>query len=261
MSKSKGTFVHASTYLAHLDPSYLRYYYASKLSGRVDDLDLNPDEFVQKVNSDLVGKVVNLASRTARFVQETGLSHDYPDDEGQFAAAAAQAEEIARAYEAADTARAMRLVMALADRANEYIDRKQPWALRKQPGREQEVQAVCTVGLNLLRQLAVYLAPVLPDFARRCERLLNVPVRHWDDVQTPLRDTPVAPFEHMMTRVDPKRVQAMLAASAEAEAVDASANRSLAAEFAGCEGGRSGHDLHHRGLRADRSAYRPYRGR
>jgi methionyl-tRNA synthetase len=219
MSKSKGTFVHASTYLDHLHPSYLRYYYASKLSGRVDDLDLNPEEFVQKVNSDLVGKVVNLASRTARFVQETGLSPQYPDDEGLFAAAAGQAEEIAKAYEGADTARAMRLVMALADRANEYIDRKQPWALRKQPGREEEVQAVCTVGLNLLRQLAVYLAPVLPDFTRRCERLLNVPVRHWDDVKTPLRGTAVAPFEHMMTRVDPKAVQAMLAASVETEPV------------------------------------------
>ena len=217
MSKSKGTFVHASTYLAHLNPSYLRYYYASKLSGRVDDLDLNPEEFVQKVNSDLVGKVVNLASRTARFVQETGLSPQYPDDEGQFAAAADQADEIAKAYEAADTARAMRLVMALADRANEYIDRKQPWALRKQPGREEEVQAVCTVALNLLRQLAVYLAPVLPDLARRCEKLLNAPVRHWDDVNTPLRGSAVAPFEHMMTRVDPKAVQAMLAASAEVE--------------------------------------------
>ena len=216
MSKSKGTFVLASTYLEHLDPSYLRYYYASKLTGKVDDLDLNLEEFVAKVNSDLVGKVVNLASRTARFVQETGLSAKYPDDGGLFAGAAEQAEDIARAYEAADTARAMRQIMALADRANEYIDRKEPWALKKQPERAAEVQDVCTVGLNLFRQIAIYLAPVLPRLADQCQKLLGRAIESYDDVKVPVVGGRVARFEHMMTRVDPKKLQAMIAASAEA---------------------------------------------
>ncbi len=133
MSKSKGTFVRAATYLKHLNPAYLRYYYASKLSPRVDDLDLNPDEFVTKVNSDIVGKVVNLASRTARFVEATGLSKTYPDDGGLFANAANEGDLIAEAYEVCDYSRAMRQIMALADRANQYVDTNAPWMLRKTP--------------------------------------------------------------------------------------------------------------------------------
>ena len=130
MSKSKGTFVQAATYLEHMDPAHLRYFYASKLSSKVDDIDLNLEEFTAKVNADLVGKVVNLASRTARFVKASGLSEVYPDDGGIFRDAAARGEEIAEAYEACDFARAMRLIMALADRANEYIDREEPWKLK-----------------------------------------------------------------------------------------------------------------------------------
>ena len=124
MSKSKGTFVRAATYLKHLNPTYLRYYYASKLGPKVDDLDLNPDEFASKVNSDLVGKVVNLASRTARFVEQTGLSQFYPDDGGLFASAADTGGSIADAYEACDYNRAMRQIMLLADRANQFVDAK-----------------------------------------------------------------------------------------------------------------------------------------
>jgi methionyl-tRNA synthetase len=170
MSKSKGTFVMGATYLKHLDPSWLRYYYASKLGPRLDDLDLNPEEFVNKINSDLVGKVVNLASRSAKFVQTSGLSKTYPADEGRFAKGAAAGKEIAEAYEACDYSRAMRLIMELADRANPYVDAKEPWKTAKDPARAAELQDVCTVALNLFRQIAVYLSPVLPKLAERQAR-------------------------------------------------------------------------------------------
>jgi methionyl-tRNA synthetase len=218
MSKRRGTFVQASTYLKHLNPTYLRYYYASKLPSRVDDLDLNLDEFAAKVNSDLVGKVVNLASRAARFVESTGLSATYPDDCGLFAAAARESESIAADYENCDYAKAMRTIMALADRANQYVDSKEPWKLRKDAARAAEVQDICTVTLNLYRQLAVYLAPVLPRLAEQTGELLNRPIRHWDDAQQPLVGTPVAPFRTLLTRVEPKEVLAMIEESKEATA-------------------------------------------
>ncbi len=210
MSKSKGTFVMAETYLKHLDPSYLRYYYASKLSSRLDDIDLNLDEFAAKANADLVGKVVNLASRCARFVQATGLSATYPDDGGLFARAAAAGEAIAAAYEEGDYGRAMRLIMELADRANPYVEAAEPWKLAKDPLRKQQLQDVCTVALNLFRQLAIYLAPVLPRLARQTGQLLGRPIVRWEESQTPLVATPVARFHHMLQRVDKKDVDAMI---------------------------------------------------
>lgn len=215
MSKTKGTFVRASTYLEHLDPAYLRYYYASKLTPKLDDLDMNLDEFVTKINSDLVGKVVNLASRTARFVEATGLAAKYPDDGGRFAAAAAAGEEIATAYDACDYNRAMRAIMALADQANKYVEEREPWNLRKDPARAAELQEVCTVALNLFRQLVVYLAPVLPSLARQTGDLLNKPIKSWDEAQTPLVGTKVSRFEHLMKRVEPAQVEAMTQASRE----------------------------------------------
>jgi methionyl-tRNA synthetase len=215
MSKTKGTFVRASTYLEHLDPAYLRYYYASKLTPKLDDLDMNLDEFVTKINSDLVGKVVNLASRTARFVEATGLAAKYPDDGGRFAAAAAAGEEIAAAYDACDYNRAMRAIMALADQANKYVEEREPWNLRKDPARAAELQEVCTVALNLFRQLVVYLAPVLPSLARQTGDLLNKPIKSWDEAQTPLVGTKVSRFEHLMKRVEPAQVEAMTQASRE----------------------------------------------
>jgi methionyl-tRNA synthetase len=217
MSKSKGTFVLARTYLEQLDPAYLRYYYASKLSSRVDDLDLNLEEFTQKVNSDLIGKLVNLASRTARFVEATGLSPSYPDDGGLFRAAAERGDEIAAAYEACDFARAMRAVMALADRANEYVDRSEPWKLKKDPQKSRELMDVCTVSLNLYRQLIVYLTPVLPRLAEQTADLFGLRITHFDDSKQPLLGTPIAKFSHLMTRVDPARVQAVIAASQSSE--------------------------------------------
>lgn len=217
MSKSKGTFIRADTYLRHLDPAYLRYYYASKLGPRLDDIDLNLDEFLAKVNADLVGKVVNLASRSARFVQDLGLSAEYPDDGGLFAHAAGVGDEIAAAYEECDFNRAMRLVMELADRANPYVEAAEPWNLRKDPGKTKSLQDVCTVALNLFRQLAIYLAPVLPRLAEQTGQLLNTPIRHWDESKTPLTGTPVAAFQHMLKRVEKKDADAMIEDSKEPE--------------------------------------------
>jgi len=229
MSKSKGTFVTAATYLEHLDPAHLRYFYASKLGSKVDDLDLNLEEFVAKVNSDLVGKVVNLASRTARFVRETGLSPAYPEDGGLFREAAARGAEIAEAYEACDFARAMRLVMALADRANEYIDREQPWKLKKQPEQATALRDVCTVALNLYRQLIVYLAPVLPKLAEQSEKLLNTSFASFDAAQVELVGSAVGEFEHLMQRVDPKQLEAVIAESRDAASEVAAAAKGAAA--------------------------------
>ena len=210
MSKSKGTFVMARTYLNHLEPAYLRYYYASKLGPRPEDLDLNLDEFEKKVNSDLVGKVVNLASRTARFMQGQALSDVYPDDGGLFADGARRKDEIKDAYEACDTARAMRIVMSLADRANEYVDRMAPWKIKNDAARAGELRDVCSVALNVFRQLAVYLTPVLPKLAAQCAALLEKEIQCIDEVEKPLLGVKVGAFEHMMTRVEPKKVKAMI---------------------------------------------------
>jgi methionyl-tRNA synthetase len=228
MSKRDGTFVRAATYLEHLDPAYLRYYYASKLGSNVEDLDLNLDEFLNKVNADMVGKFVNLASRTANFVRKSGLAAVYPDDGGLFAQAAQDGEAIAEAYEACDFARATRLIMAAADRANKFIDENAPWNLRgpEQAGRQLDV---CTIGLNLFRQLAVYLAPVLPKMAKDVGEFLNDPITNWQQAQQPLLGAKVGKFQHLMQRVDPKKVEAMIAASAEPEVVEGSSASATAA--------------------------------
>jgi len=226
--------VQASTYLHHLDPQYLRYYYAAKLGPKADDIDLQLDDFVQKVNADLVGKVVNLASRTARFVKATGLSERYPSDEGLFAEGVAEGEAIADAYERCDTAQAMRRIMQLADRANEYVERHQPWNLKKQPERARELQDVCTVALNLFRQLAVYLAPVLPRLARGTAELLGAPADRWEDARVPLAGSPVAKFRHLLQRVDPDEVEAVVRETRDAASEAAEARG--AADGAGAAG-------------------------
>lgn len=214
MSKSRGTFILARTYLEHLDPAMLRYYYAAKLSGGIDDIDLNLEEFTAKVNADIVGKVANLASRTARWLEATGLAPTYPDDGGLFAAAAADGEAIAAAYEAGDLARAMRLVMQAADRANAYVDAEQPWKLAKAgPDAAGRLQQVASVALNLFRQLAVYLAPVLPRLAQQAGDLVGGPIRSWDEAARPLAGLPVAAFVPLARRVEPTAVEAVLAAS------------------------------------------------
>jgi methionyl-tRNA synthetase len=217
MSKSRGTFIKARTYLEHLSPEYLRYYYAAKLGRGVDDLDLNLEDFVQKVNSDLIGKVVNIASRCAGFIQKgnAGLlvaGNAAPELTDAFHVAA---PSIAEAYEARDFARAMREIMALADRANAWIADKAPWSLAKQEGKHDEVQAICALGINLFRQLVIFLKPVLPNLAADAEQFLNVAPLNWDDHQTLLSDHQLNPFQPLMTRIDPAKVEAMTDASKE----------------------------------------------
>ena len=210
MSKSKGTFVQAATYLKHLDPAYLRYYYASKLGPRLDDLDLSLDEFVDKANKQLVGGVVNIASRTAKFLGGKTLCETYPADGGLFLFGATAHESIAEAYERCDYQTVIRTCKELCDRANAYLDEKAPWTLAKQPDKAEEVRQICSVGLNLFRQIIVYLAPVLPRLAQQAGELLSSPITRWEDSQSPLTGTPVANFQHMLKRVELKQVQAMI---------------------------------------------------
>ncbi len=215
MSKSQGTHIRAATYAEHLDPQYLRYYFASKLTDTLADMDLVLDDFVAKVNSDLVGKVVNLASRTAKFAKASGLAETYPEDGGLFAHAAAEGAAIAADYEGCNYRKAMQRIMALADRANEFVEEAQPWALKKQEGKEQELQDTCTIALNLFRQIVIYLAPVLPRLAEQIRVLLSAPIAHWDEAQTPLTGTPVAKFKHLMQRVDTEELAAVIEESKE----------------------------------------------
>lgn len=228
MSKSDGTFIKAATYLKHLDPAYVRYYYATKLGPRLDDLDLNVKEFVDKVDADLRGKVVNLASRAAKFVEKTGLSETYPDDGGLFERGAKAGAEIAKAYEDCDLNKAMRLILELADAANPYIEANKPWELRKDPANAQKLQDVCTVGINLFRQIIVYLTPVLPKLAADTGALLNDPITSWEQSQTPLTGTAVNKFQHLIQRVEPDKVQAMIDDSKEEAAAEAPATESQA---------------------------------
>jgi methionyl-tRNA synthetase len=210
MSKSKGTFVQAATYLKHLDPAYLRYYYASKLGPRLDDLDLSLDEFVDKANKQLIGGVVNIASRTAKFVGAKSLCETYPADGGLFLFGAAAHESIADAYERCDYQSVIRTCKELCDRANAYLDERAPWTLAKQPDKAEEVRQICSVGLNLFRQIVVYLAPVLPRLAQQAGELLGAPIQRWEDAQSPLTGTPVANFQHLLKRVELKQVQSMI---------------------------------------------------
>ena len=214
MSKSRGTFILADTYLEHLDPEYLRYYFAAKLSGGVDDIDLNLDDFVQRVNSDLIGKVVNIASRCAGFLRkkfDNQMSDNCAEPElvQSFIDAG---DEIAALYEAREFNRAMREIIALADRANQYIDDKKPWVMAKDETLEDEVQAVCSVGINLFRVLATYLKPVLPKMAEKSEAFLRCSL-DWTALDAPLVAHELAPFEPLLQRVDADVVAAMVEAS------------------------------------------------
>ncbi len=215
MSKSRGTFVRAAKYLEHLNPAYLRYYYATKLSSKVEDLDLNLEEFVARVNSDLVGKVVNLASRTAKFIQDTGLSETYPGDGGLFQTFADRGDDIAAAYENGDYSKAMRMIMELADQANPFVENNAPWELRKDPDNAQKLQDVCTVSLNLFRTLAIYLAPVLPDLAAKTGELFGEELTEWSQSKTPRVGSSITKFKHMMQRVEAKGLEAIIAESKE----------------------------------------------
>ena len=224
MSKSRGTFIKARTYLDHLNPEYLRYYYASKLGRGVDDLDLNLEDFVQKVNSDLVGKVVNIASRCAGFIHKgnNGLLVAANPEPELWDAFQAAAPSIAEAYEARDFSRAMREIMALADRANAWIADKAPWALNKVEGKQAEVQEICALGINLFRQLVIMLKPVLPKLASDAEAFLNVKPQTWADLTLPLANHQLNPFNPLLTRIEPAKIEAMVEASKEDLAAEAS---------------------------------------
>ena len=212
MSKSRGTFIKARAYLDHLNPEYLRYYFAAKLGNGVDDIDLNLEDFVARVNSDLVGKVVNIASRCAGFIVKrfAGRLADECSEAELYQSFVAESDAIAADYENREFGHALRKIMALADRANQYIDANKPWVLAKQEGQEQAVQDVCSVGLNLFRVLMTWLQPVLPVMAAEVERFLNIPAMSWDAIETPLTGHTINKFKPLMTRVEQEKIDAML---------------------------------------------------
>ncbi|EPZ00909.1 methionine--tRNA ligase [Mannheimia haemolytica] len=223
MSKSRGTFIQANTYLKHLDPECLRYYYAAKLNDRIEDLDFNLDDFVQRVNSDIVNKLVNLASRNASFIAKRfeGKLAEKLDDEALFNEFTAQAETIANFYENREFNKAIRAIMELTDKANKYIDDKAPWVIAKKEGKEAELQAVCSMGIELFRVLMSYLKPVLPKLAERAEAFLQSELR-WDNIATPLFGHSVAPFKSLFSRLEKKQIDAVID---ETKALFAEANK------------------------------------
>jgi methionyl-tRNA synthetase len=215
MSKSRGTFIQARTYLETLNPECLRYYYAYKLSSKIDDIDLNLEDFKQRVNSDLVGKVVNIASRSASFVVkkfDKELSNNCCEQElyDEFVAASS---EIAGHYEDRNFGQAMRSIMKLADKANQYIDEKKPWQLAKEEGKMQEVHEITSLAINLFRVLMTYLKPVLPEMAVKSEAFLNVDSLNWSDIKSPLLGHQINKFKPLMTRIEDEQIEAMIESS------------------------------------------------
>ena len=223
MSKSRGTFILAKTYLDHLSPEYLRYYYAAKLNGSADDLDLNLEDFVARVNADLVGKVINIASRTAGFLvkQFDGVLADTVHDEALMAQFHTQVEPIAALFEAGDTAKAMREVTALADAANQYIAKHEPWNMAKDPEQRDAVQLVCSQGINMFRCLAIFLKPVLPEMAEKAEAFLNVEPLAWADAEAPLLGHTISKFKPMLQRIETAQIDKMVEASKQRESAPA----------------------------------------
>ncbi|WP_421081732.1 methionine--tRNA ligase [Serratia fonticola] len=216
MSKSRGTFIKAGTYLKHLDADCLRYYYAAKLSSRIDDIDLNLEDFVQRVNADIVNKVVNLASRNAGFINKrfAGQLADHLADPALYQTFVDAATSIAQAYASRETSRAIREIMALADLANRYVDEQAPWVVAKEEGRDADLQAICSMGINLFRVLMTYLKPVLPALTERAEAFLNCELS-WDGIEQPLLGHQVSTFKALFNRIDLDKVNEMVNASKE----------------------------------------------
>ena len=215
MSKSRGTFIQARTYLETLNPECLRYYYAYKLSSKIDDIDLNLEDFKQRVNSDLVGKVVNIASRSASFVVkkfDKELSSNCIE-QGLYDEFVAASSEIAGHYEDRNFGQAMRSIMKLADKANQYIDDKKPWQLAKEEGKMQEVHEITSLAINLFRVLMTYLKPVLPEMAEKSEAFLNIDSLNWDDIKSPLLGHQINKFKPLMTRIEDEQIEAMIESS------------------------------------------------
>ncbi|MGA2839980.1 MAG: methionine--tRNA ligase [Steroidobacteraceae bacterium] len=220
MSKSRGTFITARRYLDSFKAEYLRYYFAAKLGAGIDDIDMNLDEFASRCNSDIVGKLVNIASRCAGFITKNAggtLAKALPEPDSYLAFEAA-GESIAAAYEARDTAGAIREIMSLADRANQYIDLRKPWTLAKHAAQAAEVQSICTQGLNLFRVLMIYLQPVLPEMAAQAQRFFQESAWSWDSAASPLLGTTILPYQALATRLDPKAVARLVEAEAGAAA-------------------------------------------
>ena len=216
MSKSRGTFIKAGTYLQHLDADCLRYYYAAKLSSRIDDIDLNLEDFVQRVNADIVNKVVNLASRNAGFINKRfgGKLADSLADPALYQTFVDAAQSIAEAYAGREFSRAIREIMALADLANRYVDEQAPWVVAKEEGRDADLQAICSMGINLFRVLMTYLKPVLPSLTERAEAFLNAELS-WDAIPQPLLGHQVNAFKALFNRIDLDKVSEMVNASKE----------------------------------------------
>jgi len=215
MSKSRGTFILARTYLEALNPEYLRYYYAYKLSSKIDDIDLNLEDFKQRVNSDLVGKVVNIASRSASFVVkkfDKDLSKNCIE-QALYDEFVSTSTEIAGHYEDRNFGQAMRSIMKLADKANQYIDDKKPWQLAKEEGKMQEVHEITSLAINLFRVLMTYLKPVLPEMAEKSEAFLNVESLNWNDIKVPLLGHQINIFKPLMTRIEDEQIEAMIESS------------------------------------------------
>ena len=215
MSKSRGTFIQARTYLETLNPECLRYYYAYKLSAKIDDIDLSLEDFKQRVNSDIVGKVVNIASRSASFVVkkfDKELSKECIEQDlyDEFVAASS---EIAGHYEDRNFGQAMRSIMKLADKANQYIDEKKPWQLVKEESKMQEVHEITSLAINLFRVLMTYLKPVLPEMAEKSEVFLNIDSLNWGDIKSPLLGHQVNKFKPLMTRIEDEQIEAMIESS------------------------------------------------
>lgn len=221
MSKSRGTFIKARTYLKHLNPSWLRYFFAAKMAPNDADLDLDFHELEMKINSDLVGCIVNLASRTAKFAHSTGLAAQYPEDNGLFKQAADLSEEIAQAYEDREYGKLIRMVLDCCYRANQYWDLAAPWKIYKEWNKAEEgspekdalftsLQNNVTIGLNLFRQIIVYLSPILPELREKTEELLNTKITSWSDAQTPILGSAVNEYKYMMVRVPVEEIDAMI---------------------------------------------------
>ncbi len=215
MSKSRGTFIKARTYLNHLNPEYLRYYFAAKLSSHIEDLDLSFNDFLNRVNADLVGKFVNIASRTASFLTRffSGRLSDQLCEPGLYQSFVDAGDEIAEKFQKLDYNQAIRQIMALADVANQYIDEKKPWALSKDVSKLAEVQEICTVGLNLFRVLAIYLKPVLPRTVKQVEAFLNIAPLTWKDSKQPLLNHTIQEYKPLMTRIEEKQIVDLKAAA------------------------------------------------
>ena len=215
MSKSRGTFINARTYLENLDPEYLRYYYAYKLTAKIDDIDLNLEDFKKRVNSDLVGKVINIASRSASFVVKK-YNKELSDnciEKSLYDEFVEAGSDIARHYEARNFSQAMRLIMKLADKANQYIDEKKPWQLAKIEGKEKEVHEITSLAINLFKVLITYLKPVLPEMAKNSEEFLNVDSLNWSDIESPLTNHKINKFKTLMTRIEDEQIDQMVESS------------------------------------------------